>query len=443
MNLFDQVFEEKPMKFLYYAPLILATFAAPAFANVTVSSPYNGEQVESPFALSANAANCSSQTIAAIGYSLDNSTATTIVKSTSVQAMVASGTGAHILHVKAWGNAGSVCVTDVAITVAATTTAIPTSANVTVSSPSNGAEVGSPFALSANAANCSSQTTAAMGYSLDNSTATTIVKSTSIQAMVASGTGAHTLHVKAWGNAGSVCVTDVAITVAATTAVIPTNAISVGGLQTLSNWAAQPDTGVSGSSTGSMSLINAPSLSGNARQFVSNYLDYGDQRFYVSFGDDTAATHFFYDAWIYLPSPSTSIANLEMDMNQVMSNGQTVIYGVQCDGWSGTWDYTANQGTPQQYVDGWVHSNAACNPHQWSTNTWHHVQISYSRDNSGNVTYSAVWLDGAESILNATVPSAFALGWAPTLLTNFQLDGYLATSGTAAAYLDDLTIYRW
>jgi hypothetical protein len=176
---------------------------------------------------------------------------------------------------------------------------------------------------------------------------------------------------------------------------------------------------------------------------VSNYLDYGDQRFYVSFGDDTAATHFFYDAWIYLPSPSTSIANLEMDMNQVMSNGQTVIYGVQCDGWSGTWDYTANQGTPQQYVDGWVHSNAACNPHQWSTNTWHHVQISYSRDNSGNVTYSAVWLDGAESILNATVPSAFALGWAPTLLTNFQLDGYLATSGTAAAYLDDLTIYRW
>jgi len=444
MNLFDQVFEDNPMKILYYAPLILATFAAPAFANVTVSSPYNGEQVQSPFALSANAANCSSQTIAAMGYSLDSSTNTTIVKSTSVQAMVASGTGAHILHIKAWGSAGSVCVTDVAITVvAATTTTIPTNTNVTVSSPNNGAEVESPFALSANAANCSSQTTTAMGYSLDNSTATTIVKSTSIQAMVTSGTGAHTLHVKAWGNAGSACVTDVAITVAATTAVIPTNAISVGGLQTLSNWVAQPDIGSAGSSTGSMSLINSPSLSGNARQFVSNYLDYGDQRFYASFGDDTAATHFFYDAWIYLPSPSTSIANLEMDMNQVMSNGQTVIFGIQCDGWSGTWDYTANQGTPQKYVDVWLHSKAACNPHQWSTNTWHHVQFSYSRDNSGNVTYSAVWLDGAKSILNATVPSAFALGWAPSLLTNFQEDGYLATSGTATAYLDDLTIYRW
>ena len=323
------------------------------------------------------------------------------------------------------------------------TFAAPAFANITVSSPYNGEQVGSPFALSANAANCSSQTVAAMGYSLDNSANTTIVKSTSVQAMVASGTGAHILHVKAWGGAGSECVTDVAITVAATTAVIPTNATSVGGLQTLSNWAAQSDTGTSGSSTGSMSLVNSPSLSGNARQFVSNYLDYGGQRFYASFGDDTAATHFFYDAWVYLPSPSTSIANLELDMNQVMSNGQTVIFGIQCDGWSGTWDYTANQGTPQKYVDVWLHSTAACNPRQWSTNTWHHVQISYSRDNSGNVTYGAVWFDGAKSILNATVPSAFALGWAPTLLTNFQLDGYLATSGTAAAYLDDLTIYRW
>jgi hypothetical protein len=54
-----------------------------------------------------------------------------------------------------------------------------------------------------------------------------------------------------------------------------------------------------------------------------------------------------------------------------------------------------------------------------------------------------VWFDGAESVLNVTVPSAFALGWAPTILTNFQLDGSLGSSGTATAYLDDLVIYRW
>jgi hypothetical protein len=130
-------------------------------------------------------------------------------------------------------------------------------------------------------------------------------------------------------------------------------------------------------------------------------------------------------------------------MNQVMPNGQTVIFGFQCDGWSGTWDYTANQGTPEQPKDAWLHSKAACNPRQWSTNTWHHVQVSYSRDDSGNVTYKFVALDGVQSNLNVTVHSAYALGWAPTLLTNFQLDGILPTSGVATAYLDELTIYRW
>jgi hypothetical protein len=53
----------------------------------------------------------------------------------------------------------------------------------------------------------------------------------------------------------------------------------------------------------------------------------------------------------HLPSPSTSIANLVMDMNQVMPNGQIVIFGFQCDGWSGTWDYTANKGTLEKPID--------------------------------------------------------------------------------------------
>jgi hypothetical protein len=70
------------------------------------------------------------------------------------------------------------------------------------------------------------------------------------------------------------------------------------------------------------------------------------------------------------------------------------------------------------------------------------VQIAYSRDASGNVNYQSVWLDGVQSPLNATAPSAFALGWGPVLLTNFQVDG-LGTSGSSTVYLDDLTVYRW
>ena len=325
------------------------------------------------------------------------------------------------------------------------TLAVPLMASVTVNSPANGAQVGSPFSVSATAANCSSQSVASIGYSLDNSTETTTVHGSSLDTSVASGAGAHTLHVKAWGEKGSSCVTDVAITVGASAGVsaIPSDATTNGGLQTLSNWVGLNDSASAGSSSGSTSVVNSPSRSGSARKFVSSYSDYGDHRFVASFGDDTTSTNFFYDAWIYLPSPSTSIANLEMDVNQVMGNGQTVIFGFQCDGWSGTWDYTTNKGTPEKPIDTWQHFRVACNPRQWSTNTWHHVQVSFSRDDSGNVTYKSVWLDGAESTLNITAPSAFALGWAPTLVTNFQMDGSLAAGGTATAYLDDLTIYRW
>jgi len=132
-----------------------------------------------------------------------------------------------------------------------------------------------------------------------------------------------------------------------------------------------------------------------------------------------------------------------MDINQVMSNGQTVIFGLQCDGWSHSWDYTANLGTPTSPNDQWIHSNQTCNPQAWATNTWHHVQVSYSRDNSGNVTYKSVWLDGVQQNLNVTTNSAFALGWAPTILTNFQVDGMTALPGTATIYLDNFTLYRW
>lgn len=164
-------------------------------------------------------------------------------------------------------------------------------------------------------------------------------------------------------------------------------------------------------------------------------------RYHVSFGDDTQSTHFVYDAWVYLTSSAGTIANLEMDMNQVMPNGQTVIYGFQCDGWANRWDYTANTGTPQHPVDRWIHSGVTCNPRQWTRNTWHHVQIEYSRDTTGHVTYSAVTFDGTRHAINAKVLSAFALGWAPTLLTNFQIDGL--GSGSNTVYLSDLKISRW
>ncbi len=322
--------------------------------------------------------------------------------------------------------------------------AAPAFATVTVGSPGNGSDVSSPFDLSANASTCSSQPVAAMGYSFDNSTDTTIVNSTSINAHVSSGTGPHTLHVKAWGDQGASCVTDVAVTVtAAGSALVPSQASGVSSIESLSNWITAYDSSSgNGTASGTMSIVSSPSQNGHARAFLTRFSNSGGERYSVVFGDDETATNFLYDGWIYLNNQSSQIGNLELDMNQTMQNGQTVIFGFQCDGYSSTWDYTKNGGSPTSPSDQWVHSSAYCNPRSWSPNVWHHVQVYYSRDNSGNVTYHTVWLDGLQQSINATVNSAFALGWGPALLTNFQVDG-LGASGAPIAYLDNLTVSRW
>jgi hypothetical protein len=319
--------------------------------------------------------------------------------------------------------------------------AAPAFAGITVNSPANNTGVNSPFTLSANAAKCSSQTVTSMGYALDSNSSPTTVSGDVLEAVVNAPAGAHTLKIMAWGAKGATCVSDVAITVLAAPN-IPQDAISVSSLQTLSNWQAADDAGTTGTAHGTMTLTGSPSYGGEALEFVTRFTNGGGERYYATFGDDTTASNFVWDGWVYLTKSVSSIANIETDMNQVMENGQTVIYGVQCDGYSNTWDYTINAGTPQNPVDEWVHSSAPCNVSTWSIKKWHHVQIAYSRDSSGNVNYQSVWLDGVQSPLNATVPSAFALGWGPVLLTNFQVDG-LGTSGSSTVYLDDLTVYRW
>ena len=324
---------------------------------------------------------------------------------------------------------------------------LPAFAGVAVSSPGNGATVSAPFTVSATASQCSSQNIASMAYSVDSGSDQNIVYTGSLNTSVSASAGNHTVHVKAWGNQGASCVTDVAVNVTGTTsatsgdAVVPSYATSVSSIQALGNWVAQHDGGTSGSSSGSMNLTSSPSYGGTARAFYTSFSNSGGELYHVTFGDDVNATNFFYDAWLYIAGSAANIANLEMDMNQVMSNGWTVIYGFQCDGYSGTWDYTKNAGSPSSPYDTWVHSSAKCNPRSWATNAWHHVQVSYSRDGSGNVTYKSVWLDGAEQMINATVPSAFALGWGPVILTNFQVDGL--GNGSATTYLDDVKVSRW
>jgi hypothetical protein len=223
---------------------------------------------------------------------------------------------------------------------------------------------------------------------------------------------------------------------------IPSYAIVEKEIQQLPNWRIKHDSATSGTSTGSLTLVSDPTLSGQTGKFYTTFTNAGGELYSVSYGNDTDAKNFVYDAQVWISAGSV-VSNLEMDNNQVMRNGDTVIYAFQCSGYTNTWEYTANAGTTAQPVAKWLRSTAPCNPANWTRNTWHHIQISYSRDDSGNVTYHSVWFDGVESPINQTVNSAFSLGWAlGAMVANFQVDG-LGTSGSSTLYLDNFTISRW
>ena len=339
--------------------------------------------------------------------------------------------------------------------------AVPAFAGVTIASPTAGESVGSTFTLSANAATCSDQQVGTMAYSLDSSSNDVVANGNSISQTVSATAGSHTVHVKAWGVNGATCITDVVVSVngpvvaaaanatpavAATAASSPLSAPSgatrVSSLQVMKSWSAQHDAGTTGSSSGSMSLAGSPSKSGNARRFVTHFSNYGGERYHISIGDDVNAQNFLYDAWVYMQNSASTVTNLEMDLNQVIANGWTVIFGFQCDHWSKTWDYTMNKGTASKPNDAWIHSGAHCDASTWAQNTWHHVQISYSRDSSGYVTYKSVALDGAVQSINKRVFSGFNLHWGKTLLANVQIDGAKG-SGSSTVYLDEMAISRW
>jgi len=288
-----------------------------------------------------------------------------------------------------------------------------------------------------------------MGYSIDNGDTTQLHGDTSINAKVSASAGTHTVHVKAWSSTGAVCTAQVSIKVTtvtddavANTSIVPANAVSVSNLDSMGGWKATHDTGANGSASGSMAMVSSPSHSGSARRFISTYKNYGAMRYSIAFGDNRTSTNFMWDGWVYLTSSYTDIANLEMDLNQTMPNGQTVIFGIQCNSSAGKWDYTQNLGTAAHPKGSWTHSSAPCNLKNWGTSKWHHVQMQYSRTSTGHVTYKYVWLDGTKYTLNKTVFAARSMGWGSSFVINFQVDGK-GSSGKSTIYLDNLTLYRW
>ena len=315
--------------------------------------------------------------------------------------------------------------------------------DITVISPVTGSTVPFPAWVQAQNTGCNGLTPVSFGYSIDQGSVFTLgVTASEIDAPDQTiNAGTHTISFRSWTSSGACPAVDTTFTVIGSAGgggTIPSDAISSGDLNGASKWEWNHDPGTPGASTGSsLYPISNLSMDNAAREFYVTYSDNAGELYHLEFATDTTAAYFVYDTYIYLADPS-QIQNIEMDMNQVMSDGQTVILGAQCAAASGTWEYTTVSGGAH-----WNRSNLSCNPQAWTANTWHHVQIASHRDSTGIATYDWVNLDGSlSSFRDASGPSALTLGWpSGHLLLNFQLDG--AGSGSIAADIDKLTIYRW
>lgn len=332
--------------------------------------------------------------------------------------------------------------------------------NITVASPVNGSTDASPLWVRAHNVGCNSLAPTAFGYSIDNSATTTMgVTAYDIDVTkVSIASGSHVIHFKAWTTAGICPVVTSTIQVAgaasasassvssssssaassSVSASIPSYAVASLDLDTSGGWPGEHDTGTPGSSQGSTLYPATTPLYDDAREFYMTYSGRGGERWHDSFGNDASSTHFVMDTYVYVTNPS-QLANLELDLNQVISDGQTVIVGTQCSTYSGTWEYT-------YYSSGfhWRASNVPCNPRSWAANTWHHIQLGFHRSD-GTVTHDWVIFDGQQSNFSgATAATAQSLGWAKgTLLMNIQMDGYNPSSGSITAYFHKTTYYRW
>lgn len=434
-------------------PLVVPTllgFTASAFAGVTVASPATNTSVTTPttFVAHATTSTCWAG-VAAMGIYVDDQLEY-VVNGTSMNTSLRMPLGQHYVVVQDWDYCGGAAKQALNLNVIQPTVSF---GSVTVKSPTPGQTVTSPFTLSATDSVCEGQPVDSMAYSLDNSsTLLALVNGSSLSTQVSTSAGTHALHVKSWGPNYAACDTDLTVNVvtatsaaSSATSVIPSSAMVVRNIQTFLDWQDWFDTGtIVGSDTTASgnyaSLVSSPSLSGSARRFVSTFVNNGGILYYNNVtgnNPDTTSQNWFVDEWVYVTAPSTDLANVEIDMNQVDPSGNTIIMGFQCDGWNGVWDYTwTDTGTH------WTQSKQPCNPRNWTTNAWHHVQIYFSHDNQDNVTYHTVWFDGQQQDINATVYSALPLGWANSNIMNFQIDG-MGQSGSITTYLDNVTVYHW
>lgn len=219
-------------------------------------------------------------------------------------------------------------------------------------------------------------------------------------------------------------------------------AVSSAGAQTvkssieqMSGWAScsvcAGTNGAGASAPHSMTLVSSPALSGSSAKFhLGGSTPYANALWWKQLGANNSKTHFTYDVYFYLKTPSSAQA-LEFDVNQ--SNGShKFIFGTECNIKGGhVWDvYDPKYGA-------WRSTGIYCG--QPSAYKWHHLHWEFYRD-STKVHFVSVTLDGVKHYVNRAY---YARGSsANEINVAFQMDGdkYQTDYDT---WLDKISLTYW
>ncbi len=311
-------------------------------------------------------------------------------------------------------------------------------AGVTVTSPSNGASVGSPVHFVASAS--SSYSISAIWIYVNN-TVVYKVSGGSLNAYVSLSTGNKSVNIKAWDSHGTLMQANLSINVTSSTTTTSTSSTTVtsgstiydidqkSGWQVCSACAGVP--GVDDALSSFSQYQASPAMDGKSMKFwIGGTTPYRNALWHVSLGA-TSAHHFIYDVYFYITNPSASMA-LEWDLNQYI-NGKAYVFGVQCNVQSShTWDVW------DPYNKHWNSTGISCPV--FPAYKWNHVIEEFERTTDNRLHFVSITYNGVKYYVNKYFwPSSTS--WSGMGI-DYQMDGdkYMTDYST---WLDKINVSKW
>ena len=315
---------------------------------------------------------------------------------------------------------------------------------VTVTTPSNNSQVGSPFNLVANAS--SNYRIVGWHVYLDSVNVYTGGQTNSISTSINASPGTHQLVTRAWDSSGA--YGDVWETITVTDGgggggggdglpSPPPGAIVFNHIEDRGGWQWCHDRGCAGGSgQGAYWMAQYqrnPSRDGSSAEFFNSGV-WANALWWNKVGAHNNVRNLEWDFWFQVDNASQSAGQaLEFDAFQFIG-GYNYMIGTQCNYGSHTWD------TWDEATGHWVHTSISCP--RFSSNTWHHVQWYMTTNPSAHqYTYHTLVVDGHSYTVNITHNAKY-LAWGDNLGVQWQLDVNSSGQGYHE-WIDQATLTVW